>query len=84
MYQNAAVAVGGTKSQGSVAYWLADMGLAGYGLVRPVLKPSSWKLFYRMKTDHVPAYKLMGSGALIFEAYIAWLTSLQIMEEVDK
>ncbi|WP_371864346.1 DUF4225 domain-containing protein [Pseudomonas sp. Irchel 3E13] len=38
MYQNAAVAVGGTKSQGSVAYWLADMGLAGYGLVRPVLK----------------------------------------------
>ncbi|WP_175652948.1 DUF4225 domain-containing protein [Pseudomonas sp. Marseille-P9899] len=84
MYQNAAVAVGGTKSQGSVAYWLADMGLAGYGLVRPVLKPGSWTLFYRMKADHVPAYKLMGSGALIFEAYIAWLTSIQIMEAVEK
>lgn len=49
-----------------------------------VLFLSSWKLFYRMKIDHVPAYKLMGSGALIFEAYIAWLTSLQIMEEIDK
>ena len=84
MYQNAAVAVGGTKSQGSIAYGLADMGLAGYGLVRPVLKPDSWKLFHRIKADHVPAYKLMGRGALIFEAYIAWLTYIQIIDEVDK
>lgn len=84
LYQKISVAVGGTESQGSMAYWLADLGLAGYGLLRPVLKPGSWKLFNRIPTDHVPAYKLMGNGARVFEGYIAWLTYTQIAEEAEK
>lgn len=84
LYQKASVAVGGTESQGSMAYWLADMGLAGYGLLRPVLKHGSWKLFHRIPTDHVPAYKQMGGVARIFEMYIAWLTYNQIADEAEK
>lgn len=84
LYQKVSVAVGGTESQGSMAYWLADLGLAGYGVLRPVVRPDAWKLFHRIPADHVPAYKLMGNGARIFEAYIAWLTYSQIAEEAEK
>lgn len=84
LYQKASVAVGGTENQGSMAYWLADMGLAGYGVFRSVVKPGSWKLFHRIPTDYVPAYKQMGKGARIFEMYIAWLTYNQIADEAEK
>lgn len=84
MYQSAAVAVGGTESQGNIAYWMTDMGLAGYGLARSVLKPDAWKLFHTIPADFTPAYKLAGRAALIFEAYMARLTIDQIAGEVDK
>ena len=84
LYQKAAVSAGGTKSQGTVAYGLVDMGLAGYGLFRPVLRPGAWRLFAWTGSDYVPAYTLMGKGGLFFEAYMGWVTANGVRKEFEE
>ncbi|MDR0277553.1 MAG: DUF4225 domain-containing protein [Paucimonas sp.] len=87
VYRIAAVAAGGTENNGDVAYGSVDVLLSIYGFFRPVPKPGTWQLFIPIRTDYVPAYKLMNKGALLFEgvmsAWTAYLT-YQTAQEAEK
>ncbi|MCU1724801.1 DUF4225 domain-containing protein [Pseudomonas sp. 5P_5.1_Bac1] len=84
LYQGVAVAAGGSESNGSVAYGSVDVLLSIYGFYRPLPKPGTWQLFRPIKTDYVPAYKLMNKGALLFEAIMGAWTASQVYEEAKK
>jgi len=73
-YQSAAKAMGGSESEGNMAYGAMDLGLSAYGVSRMVLKPDAWRLFRYVNTDYVKAYTTIGTKALIFEGVSDTLT----------
>lgn len=44
-YQFVSEFFGGTEREGNIAYGAVDLGLSGYGALRKVLKPGSWRLY---------------------------------------
>lgn len=84
IYQRVAIAAGGNESDGNVAYGGVDVSLSMYGFLRPVPKSGTWQLFRPIRTDYIPAYKLMNKGALLFEAVMSGWTANQTYEETKK
>lgn len=84
VYRVAAVAAGGTESNGDVAYGSVDVALSIYGFFRPVPKPGTWQLFRPIRKDYVPAYKLMNKGALLFEGIMSGWTAYQTYQAAQE
>ena len=73
-YQTLAKSLGGTDSEGNMAYGAMDLTLSAYGVGRMVLKPDAWRLFRYVNTDYIRAYRTVGKHALIFEGVSDGLT----------
>ncbi|MDR2306816.1 MAG: DUF4225 domain-containing protein [Paucimonas sp.] len=84
-YQEAAKNLGYGEREGNLAYYSADLGLAGYGVFfRKPLKPGAWRLYKYHDIDRVRAFRLMGVSMLFFEGLVSGLTTFQLIEEYLK
>ena len=66
-YQEVATLMGGTTSEGNMAYAVVDLGFSAYGVGRLVLKPDAWRLFRYVRTDYVRGYENASKVALMAE-----------------
>lgn len=82
VYQRVAGAVGGTASDGNVAYGTFDLGLSAYNLSRLVLRPGAWRLFRYIRADKTQAVKTMSTHSIVFEVGIDMLTGDQVRVEL--
>ncbi|MFK0309826.1 DUF4225 domain-containing protein [Pseudomonas sp. NPDC090233] len=82
IYQNVAVAAGGVKSDGNVAYGVSDLGLSAYNLGRIVLRPGAWRLFRYIEADKTRAIKTMSTHSIVFEVGVDMLTGDQVLVEL--
>lgn len=80
IYQKAAVALGGTKQDGDVAFGTADLALSVFSMNTLVVGRGAWKLFRYVRADYVKAYSQMGVGALGFEAVANTITLKSMIE----
>lgn len=83
-YQKAAITLGYEKRHGNIAYGVMDISLSAHGVLRNIVRPGARRLFRYINTDYVRAYKIMGIGALGFEAVSNALTIKSIIEEWRK
>jgi hypothetical protein len=84
-YHKAAKKLGYGEREGNLAYYSADLGLAGYGVFfRKSLKPGAWRLYKYHDIDRVRAFRLMGVSALIFEGAVSGITAYQMALEYFK
>lgn len=83
MYQKGAMLLGGSPSDGNIAYGLGDIGFSIHGIFRKVVKPGTFKLFKYISTDYVPAYNVMKARALWFEVFSNFIVLEQIYEETN-
>ncbi|MEG2115738.1 MAG: DUF4225 domain-containing protein [Hafnia sp.] len=83
-YQGAAQLLGHSESSGNMAYLAGDLTLSGVGIMQPVLKPDSWRLFRFVRTDFERAYKQMNKYALTLELGVDALTIKQLNDEYRK
>lgn len=83
-YKEISEVLGGTRSEGNIAYAATDLGLSGYGLFRMVVKPGAWRLFYYMPSDYVRAYRRAGAFSLGVEGTANMLSIDQIKKEMAK
>lgn len=81
-YQEIAVASGGAKSHGNVAYGVLDLGWSAYNLGRLVLRPGVWRLFRYIEADKVRAAQTMSAHSIIFEVGIDMLTGDQVIVDL--
>lgn len=80
-YHNVAQALGGSESDGNVAYAAADMSLSIYSMFRSVVKPDAWRLFYYMPSDYVRSYMVTSRYALALEVQANTQSILLIQKE---
>lgn len=83
-YHNVSKALGGNKSDGDIAYSATDLGLSIYSLLRMVVKPGSWRLFYNLPSDYSRSYKVSGGVSLSVEAGASIQSLSQIHDELAK
>jgi len=81
-YHNIAKALGGTESDGNVAYATADIGLSIYSLFMPVVKPGAWRLFYYMPSDYTRPYMIASRYALALEVQANTQSILLVQREL--
>lgn len=84
LYQKTALSVGGTRSDGNIAYGLADIGLSLYSVYRPIPDPKGWRLWYNLDSDFIRAHKATSDVALTLEAGSTWLNIRNIRNELEK
>lgn len=80
-YQEAAKKLGYGEREGNLAYYSADLGLAGYGAFRKTLRPGAWRLFKYHDADRIRAFRLMGVNTLLLELFASGLTAIQLVRE---
>ncbi|QXH50689.1 DUF4225 domain-containing protein [Pseudomonas fakonensis] len=84
-YQEAAKKLGYGEREGNLAYYSADLGMAGYGVFfRKPLKPGAWRLYKYHDIDRVRAFRLMGVSTLFFEGAVSGITVYQMIVEYFK
>lgn len=83
-YHHLSKALGGTKSEGNVAYSATDLGLSAYSLFRLIVKPGAWRLFYYVPTDYVRSYRGAGVFSLGVEGVANTESILQIEGELAR
>ncbi|MFK3771019.1 DUF4225 domain-containing protein [Pseudomonas sp. NPDC089406] len=84
-YQEAAKKLGYGEREGNLAYYSADLGMAGYGVFfRKPLKPGAWRLYKYHDIDRVRAFRLMGVSTLFFEGAVSGITAYQMIVEYFK
>lgn len=83
-YQEAAKKLGYSEREGNIAYYSADLGLAGYGALRKPLKPGAWRLYKYHDIDRIRAFRLMGVSTLFLEAFTSGVTAIQLIKEYLK
>ncbi|MCY1432575.1 hypothetical protein D9M71_485770 [compost metagenome] len=81
-YHNVYKVLGGDKSEGDIAYAATDIGLSAYSLLRMVIKPGAWRLFYNVPTDYVRSFKLTSGFSLSIEGAASIQSIDQIQEEL--
>ncbi|MDY7559114.1 DUF4225 domain-containing protein [Pseudomonas sp. CCC3.2] len=74
----------GTDATGDKAYAIIDLSLSGWGLIRKVQKPETWKLFRTMPTDLFRAYRLMNKPSLALEILSDSMTIRQLYQLNDQ
>lgn len=84
LYQNIATTVGGSKSQGNIAYGTMDMGLSAYGAFRMVPKPDAWRLWHYLKTDLTQGYKTASGVSLFIDSASTGVITKIIYDEINK
>lgn len=81
-YQHIASELGHGEREGNIAYYTADLGMAGYGVFfRKLLKPGAWRLYKYHDVDRARAFRVMGHHTLLLEGVISGLTSYQLILE---
>ncbi|MFQ6574695.1 DUF4225 domain-containing protein [Pseudomonas sp. UM16] len=83
-YHNVSKALGGDKAEGDLAYAATDLGLSVYGLLRMVIKPGSWRLFYNIQSDYVRSFRVTGGFSLTIEGAASIQSIDQIQEALVK
>lgn len=67
-YRAVAGKLGYSNNQADIAYSVVDVGLSGYGMLRPVVRSDSFRLFRHLDMDYIQAWKEMGSIPLFSES----------------
>lgn len=80
LYQKGAMLLGGSPSDGSVAYGLGDIGFSIHGVFRKVVRPGAFKLFNYIGSDYVRAYTQMKAPMRWFEVFSNLIVLEQIYE----
>lgn len=81
LYQKAAVEFGRNEALGDKGYGVVDLAMSGYGAMRLVLKPDSWRLFRYIRTDYIRGYQKMGPGSKAAEIGAGALTLDQLLDD---
>ncbi|MDD2059980.1 DUF4225 domain-containing protein [Pseudomonas sp. GD03860] len=83
-YQRISKALGGSRSEGNIAYASMDLGFSSYGLFRMIIKPEAWRLYYYLPSDYVRSYQRAGGLSLAVEAVTNIESIVQIREELAR
>lgn len=83
-YQHLSKMSGGDKMEGNIAYAATDLGLSAYSLLKMVVKPGAWRLFYNVPSDYVRSFRVAGGVSLTIEGMANLQSVDQIREELKK
>jgi hypothetical protein len=72
------------KTEGDIAYGLADIATSLYGTFRNTLKPDAWRLYRYIETDYIRAYKSTSNWILGFDAASGAFTTKSIYDELKQ
>ncbi|ETS33598.1 Protein of unknown function (DUF4225) [Photorhabdus khanii NC19] len=67
VYCDVAKTLGYSEADGDMVYGYVDLGLSGYGMVRSIVRPGTFRLFRYIKSDYIRGWQEMGKVPLIAE-----------------
>lgn len=84
VYHSLAEGRGYGKTEGNIAYGVADIATSLYGTFRNTLKPGAWRLYRYIDTDYIRAYKSTSNWILGFDAAGGAFTTKSIIDKLKK
>ncbi|MQL47586.1 DUF4225 domain-containing protein [Photorhabdus khanii] len=69
VYRDVAKTLGYSEADGDSVYGYVDLSLSGYGMMRSVVRPGTFRLFRYIKTDYIRGWQEMGKVPLVAELF---------------